>query len=192
MRNRYAKWGACGEATRCGAVCESAPSCSLRHSPCAWRWPRARARRALPALPRRSITKPRPVLRLDDLRPPRCEPTPVSDPDLSAYDDEVDVAYSPGEWGNFATGMATASGALTGLVFVAVSIRVTEVLGDRFHRRRAESTFVILLSTLTASLCLLIPGQTRVAVGIELLLIACTARVSGPSHLADRPHVCAG
>ena len=68
--------------------------------------------------------------------------------------------------------MATASGALTGLVFVAVSIRVTEVLGDRFHRRRAESTFVILLSTLTASLCLLIPGQTRVAVGIELLLIA--------------------
>jgi modulator of FtsH protease len=75
-------------------------------------------------------------------------------------------------WGSFAVGLTTASGALTGLVFVAVSIRVTEVLGNRFHRRRAESTFVILLATLTASLCLLIPGQSRVAVGIELLVIA--------------------
>ena len=84
----------------------------------------------------------------------------------------MDTAYSPGQWGNFAVGLTTASGALTGLVFVAVSIRVTEVLGNRFHRRRAESTFVILLATLTASLCLLIPGQSRVAVGIELLLIA--------------------
>src|SRR5262249_19019621 len=44
-------------------------------------------------------------------------------------------------------------------------------LNDRFHRRRAESTFVILLSALTASLLLLIPGQGRVAVGIEMLLI---------------------
>jgi modulator of FtsH protease len=83
----------------------------------------------------------------------------------------VDAAYSPGEWGNFAIGLTTASGALTGLVFVAVSIRVTEVLDDPFHRRRTESTFVILLATLTASLLLLIPSQGRVAVALEMLLI---------------------
>jgi modulator of FtsH protease len=83
----------------------------------------------------------------------------------------VDTAYSPGQWGSFAVGLTTATGALTGLVFVAVSIRVSEVLNDRFHRRRAESTFVILLSALTASLLLLIPGQGRVTVGIEMLLI---------------------
>ena len=83
----------------------------------------------------------------------------------------VDTAYSPGEWGNFAIGLTTAGGALTGLVFVAVSVRVNDVLGDAFHRRRAESTFVILLSTLTASLLLLVPSQGRVAVGIEILLI---------------------
>jgi modulator of FtsH protease len=84
----------------------------------------------------------------------------------------VATAYSPGEWGNFAIGLTTASGALTGLVFVAVSIRVREVLDDRFHRRRTESTFVILLATLTASLLLLIPRQGRVAVALEMLLIA--------------------
>jgi modulator of FtsH protease len=83
----------------------------------------------------------------------------------------VATAYSPGEWGNFAIGLTTASGALTGLVFVAVSIRVREVLDDPFHRRRTESTFVILLATLTASLLLLIPSQGRVAVALEMLLI---------------------
>jgi hypothetical protein len=48
---------------------------------------------------------------------------------------------------------------------------VREVLDDPFHRRRTESTFVILLATLTASLLLLIPSQGRVAVGLEMLLI---------------------
>jgi hypothetical protein len=83
----------------------------------------------------------------------------------------VDTAYSPGEWGTFAVGLTTASGALTGLVFVAVSIRVAEVMDDPFHRRRTESTFVILLSILTASLLLLVPSQGREAVGVEMLLI---------------------
>jgi hypothetical protein len=44
----------------------------------------------------------------------------------------VATAYSPGEWGNFAIGLTTASGALTGLVFVAVSIRVREGSTIRF------------------------------------------------------------
>jgi modulator of FtsH protease len=76
--------------------------------------------------------------------------------------------------------LTIASGALTGLVFVAVSIRVREVLDDPFHRRRTESTFVILLAILTASLLVLIPSRGRVAVGIEMLVIgaALTYRAS--------------
>jgi modulator of FtsH protease len=89
----------------------------------------------------------------------------------SDYDVAVETAYNPAEWGTFAVGLTTASGALTGLVFVAVSIRVKEVLDDPFHRRRTESTFVILLAILTASLLVLIPNQGRVAVGIEMLVI---------------------
>ena len=83
----------------------------------------------------------------------------------------MEAAYSPGEWVNFAIGLATASGALTGLVFVAVSLHAADVLGSAFHRRRAESTFVILLGILTASLLLLLPGQGRTAVAVEMLLV---------------------
>jgi len=74
----------------------------------------------------------------------------------------MEAAYSPGEWVNFAIGLATASGALTGLVFVAVSLHAADVLGSAFHRRRAESTFVILLR---------LPGQGRTAVAVEMLLV---------------------
>jgi modulator of FtsH protease len=91
----------------------------------------------------------------------------------------MDTAYSPAEWGMFAVGLTTASGALTGLVFVAVSIRVQEVLDDPFHRRRTESTFVILLAILTASLLVLIPGQGRVAIGVEMLLIGAALAYRG-------------
>jgi hypothetical protein len=42
----------------------------------------------------------------------------------SAYDVAVDTAYNPAELGTFAVGLTTANGALTWLVFVAVSIRV--------------------------------------------------------------------
>jgi modulator of FtsH protease len=83
----------------------------------------------------------------------------------------MEAAYIPGAWVNFAIGLATASGALTGLVFVAVSLNAADVLGSAFHRRRAESTFVILLGILTASLLLLLPGQGRTAVGVEMLLV---------------------
>ena len=83
----------------------------------------------------------------------------------------MEAAYSPGQWVNFAIGLATASGALTGLVFVAVSLHAADVLGSAFHRRRAESTFVILLAILTASLLLLLPGQGRTAVGAEMFFI---------------------
>ena len=83
----------------------------------------------------------------------------------------MEAAYSPGQWVNFAIGLATASGALTGLVFVAVSLHAADVLGSAFHRRRAESTFVILLGILTASPLLLLPGQGRAAAGIEMFVI---------------------
>jgi hypothetical protein len=73
----------------------------------------------------------------------------------------VDAAYNPAEWGTFAVGLTTASGALTRLVFVAVSIRVKEVLDDPFHRRRTESTFVILLAILTASLLVLMRARVE-------------------------------
>jgi hypothetical protein len=84
-------------------------------------------------------------------------------------------AYDPTDWHDFATGLAGASAALTGLVFVAVSIHLQAVLADPVHKRRAESTFVSLLVVLGASLLLLLPGLSAdvygsLSVGIALAM----------------------
>jgi modulator of FtsH protease len=81
-------------------------------------------------------------------------------------------AYDPTAWHDFAAGLASASAALTGLVFVAVSIHLQAVLADVVHQRRAESTFVSLLVVLGAALLLLLPGLTANAYGAASVAIA--------------------
>jgi modulator of FtsH protease len=90
-------------------------------------------------------------------------------------------AYDLRVWHDFATGLATASAALTGLVFVAVSIHLDAVLADPLHRRRAASTFISLLVVAGAALSMLAPGITRevfgsLALALSLALLARAAR----------------
>lgn len=89
----------------------------------------------------------------------------------------MSAAYSPDQWHDFAVGLASASGALAGLVFVAVSVSARSVFADRFHRRRSESTFVILLAVLAVSLVLLFPGMGRVAAGVASVIVGATLEV---------------
>ena len=84
----------------------------------------------------------------------------------------MNTAYDPSHWHEFATGLAGATAALTGLVFVAVSIHLEAVLADPFHRRRAESTFVSLLVVLGAALLMLLPDIGRHVYGLVCLGIA--------------------
>src|SRR5271165_3523911 len=84
----------------------------------------------------------------------------------------MDSAFNPTRWHDFALGLTGATAALTGLVFVAVSIHLQAVLADRFHRRRAESTFLSLLVVLGAALLLLLPGLGHDAYGVVCILIA--------------------
>jgi modulator of FtsH protease len=84
----------------------------------------------------------------------------------------VDAAYDPGAWRDFAVGLVSASAALLGLVFVVVSIHLRAVVDDPVLRRRAEIMLGLLATTLAASAVLLIPGQGRKALGIELMPIA--------------------
>jgi modulator of FtsH protease len=81
-------------------------------------------------------------------------------------------AYDPAGWHDFAAGLASASAALTGLVFVAVSIHLQAVLADPVHKRRAESTFVSLLVVLGAALLLLLPGLSADVYGSVSIVIA--------------------
>jgi len=81
-------------------------------------------------------------------------------------------AYDPSEWTDLFVATAGASAALAGLVFVAVSINLERILSFRGLPERALETLLFLVSVLLVSVVALIPGQSHVALGLELLAIA--------------------
>jgi len=82
------------------------------------------------------------------------------------------AAYDPAEWSNFAIAQLGASSVLLGLVFVGVSINLGQIVGSPLLVRRAGEAILVLGSVLVASSCVLIPGQERGAVAIELAAVA--------------------
>jgi modulator of FtsH protease len=82
------------------------------------------------------------------------------------------TAYSAREWTDLFVASAGASAALTGLLFVAVSLNIRDILGNKTLPGRALQTLLLLLSALVVSLVGLVPGQSTTALGIELLVFA--------------------
>ncbi|HZL19094.1 MAG TPA: hypothetical protein VFG23_15255 [Polyangia bacterium] len=72
-------------------------------------------------------------------------------------------------WENFFVAEAGASAALTGLLFVAVSINLQRILSFPQLPGRAAETLAVLASVLAVALFGLTPGQGTVAFGAELL-----------------------
>lgn len=97
-------------------------------------------------------------------------------------------AYDVSAWHDFATGLAGASAALTGLVLVAMSIRLREVLAEPIHRLRAESAFVSLLAVLGLALVALFAGISRQAYGAVVVAVALVRLV----HIARDARVFVG
>ena len=79
------------------------------------------------------------------------------------------AAYNASEWHDLFVATAGASAALAGLVFVAVSINIERILKSQDLPSRAQMTVALLLSVLLVSIIGLIPGQSRTALGAELL-----------------------
>ncbi len=79
------------------------------------------------------------------------------------------AAYNAPEWSDLFVASAGASAALAGLVFVAVSINVERILKFEELPARAQMTVALLLSVVVVSIIGLIPGQSRTALGAELL-----------------------
>ena len=73
------------------------------------------------------------------------------------------------EWTDFAVAVAGASAALTGLVFVAVSINLQRILAYPALPTRTGQTLVMFLGPLFLGVFVLARGQGTGALGVELI-----------------------
>jgi hypothetical protein len=78
------------------------------------------------------------------------------------------ASYSPLVWHDFFMGTIGASAALTGLLFVAISINLEQILKYPQLPGRAAVTLGVLVSALVVSGFALAPGQSNRALGIEI------------------------
>ncbi len=76
------------------------------------------------------------------------------------------------EWQNFFFAVICASGSLLGLQFVAISISLSKIIASKGLAKVAIQPLLLLLSILIISLYFLIPGQTNLALGIEVSISA--------------------
>ncbi len=87
--------------------------------------------------------------------------------------------YDHEAWTDFAVGVVGAAAALTGLLFVAVSINLERILQFPRLTARAGSTLALLVALLVAGTFLLAPGQARFALGLELAAVGVVMATAG-------------
>jgi modulator of FtsH protease len=85
------------------------------------------------------------------------------------------AAYTPSEWHTFFMGSVGAAAALLGLLFVAISMNLQQILKFPKLPGRAAGTLGILMSALVVSSFGLAPGQSHDAFGIEIIASATVA-----------------
>jgi hypothetical protein len=77
--------------------------------------------------------------------------------------------YLTAEWTDFSVAVVGASAALTGLLFVAVSINIEQILAVDTLAGRALSTMILFVVPLVVGTLVLVPGQPPTALGVELI-----------------------
>jgi len=75
-------------------------------------------------------------------------------------------------WDTFAVIIGGAAGALVGLLFVSVSIRIDVISASPDFRSRAAETLSLFMTVLLVAALLAIPGQRPWEFGVELVALA--------------------
>jgi modulator of FtsH protease len=100
------------------------------------------------------------------------------------------TAYDVSEWSDLFVAGAGATAALSGLVFVAVSINIERILANEGVPDFAMVTLLLLLGALMVSLLGLIPGQSIAAYGWEMIGGGLVwGAIAGPRMRASVPRV---
>jgi modulator of FtsH protease len=81
------------------------------------------------------------------------------------------TSLQPDQWHDLFIAVAGAAAALTGLIFVAVSINLKQILEYPGLPTRAVETLSILTGLLVMSVLVLVPGENRQALGAQLLAL---------------------
>jgi hypothetical protein len=81
------------------------------------------------------------------------------------------VGYTATAWLGFGEALAAVAGALTGLLFVALSVRSAAVAASRSVSSRAAQTLVLFMTSVLTAVLLVAP-QPPAALGAELLAVA--------------------
>ena len=79
-------------------------------------------------------------------------------------------AYNPESWHDFFLAAAGAAAALTGLLFIGLSLHVRYIASSNLHRNMARGSLIGLVLVLIASLIILIP-ESPPWMGIELVAL---------------------
>ena len=81
------------------------------------------------------------------------------------------MGYTTTAWLGFGEALAAVAGALTGLLFVALSVRSAAVAASRSVNSRAAQTLVLFMTSVLTAVLLVAP-QPPAALGSELLAVA--------------------
>ncbi len=87
------------------------------------------------------------------------------------------MVFNPGQWRDFFVMVGGGAAALTGLVFVAMTLNLASITRDATHRYRAIGTLAGFTAIFMICALALMGGQDHRAVGIEWLVVAAIAAV---------------
>ena len=98
----------------------------------------------------------------------------------------MDYLYRADAWQALYTAVATATAALTGLLFIAFSLNLHTIVKVPMHRARAREIFGMTLSLLVLAVLMLIPNQAHRVLGSELIAVWSSSNLEDSSGLSPR------